>query len=80
MSDLDGVLADLPDVTRPSPSAPRKRRSRNIPADVARYVVICAICVAVWAASGMHGSFWPIWVIICLGAVTAMRWSRGIGR
>jgi hypothetical protein len=79
MSDLDGVLVDLPELVQAPPPAPRRRRRRNVPADIVRYVVICLICVAVWAASGM-GDFWPIWVIIGLGAATALRWSRGIGR
>jgi hypothetical protein len=27
-------------------------------------VGVSVLCVAIWAASGATGSFWPIWVII----------------
>jgi hypothetical protein len=25
------------------------------------------VCIAVWAATGANGSFWPIWVVIGVG-------------
>jgi hypothetical protein len=34
------------------------------------------LCVGIWAASGAHGSFWPIWVLL----VTAIALVRGAWR
>jgi hypothetical protein len=27
---------------------------------------VSAVCVAIWAASGANGSFWPVWVILVM--------------
>ena len=35
-----------------------------------------AVCTAIWAATGAHGSFWPVWVLL----VTVIALARGFWR
>lgn len=63
MGDLDSLTADLPrqqqPVQRNNAAEWKRRRDR-----VVTYVLIMLFLVAIWALSGRHGSFWPIWPIV----------------
>jgi DUF1707 SHOCT-like domain len=69
-SDLAEVVKDLPKL----PASPqqqkaelRKRRSdlqSRLFQEAGGGAVAFAVCTAIWAANGAHGSFWPIWVAL----------------
>jgi hypothetical protein len=42
----------------------RRRLSRRLLQQSGAGLVTFLVCVAVWAASGAQGSFWPIWVLV----------------
>jgi Domain of unknown function (DUF1707) len=77
LAQLEGPRADLPD-SRPLPVAatPRTLARRRIYQDAAAVVIFDVGCVAVWAATGANGSFWPQWVIL----VSALRLARDAWR
>lgn len=68
LDELAVLRADLPD-PRPLPAAPTPRAiaRRRIYQDAGAVVIIDLGCVAIWAATGAHGSFWPVWVILVSG-------------
>lgn len=83
---LDRLVEDLPDDRRAGTEAGRAAhrsrqgqdaRSRPQLNYIATYVIFCLFCVAVWAATGRDGSFWPIWPIIVFGSIAALRLVRG---
>jgi Domain of unknown function (DUF1707) len=83
--DLDKVLEDLPQETEPLPQqspppqpAPRNRRVRTRYEYLASYIVFSLFLIAIWSASGRHGSFWPIWPIIVFGAFAMRRLARDL--
>jgi DUF1707 SHOCT-like domain len=69
-SDLAEVVKDLPKL----PASPqqqqaelRKRRSdlqSRLFQEAGGGAIAFAVCTAIWAANGAHGSFWPIWVAL----------------
>jgi hypothetical protein len=66
-ADLDALRADLPMSAATMQGALAERRARlrrSLLQEGGGALGISALCVAVWAASGAEGSFWPIWVII----------------
>lgn len=65
--DLTAVTADLP--AAPAPPAPPAPvlRSERMRRRAAAFVTTNAICIAVWAATGADGSFWPVWVLLGTG-------------
>jgi hypothetical protein len=77
VDELTRIRADLPD-PRPLPVAagPRELARRRIYQDAGAVVILDLGCVVVWAATGAHGQFWPIWVI----AVSALRLARDAWR
>ncbi len=65
---LAELTRDLP-ATR-TPAEPERDRDWASPAvrgRLASFIVANTVCIAIWAASGAHGSFWPIWVILGTG-------------
>lgn len=77
LAQLERVHADLPD-PRPLP-APVGRREvvrRRIYQDAGAVVILDIGCVAVWAATGADGGFWPVWVILA----SAFRLARDAWR
>ena len=67
-SELQALFRDLPDpVRRPPTRHPRGRTLRYL---LLRYLLGALFVMAIWAATGRHGSFWPIWPIIVGGFVT----------
>jgi hypothetical protein len=77
LAQLDALRADLPD-PRPAaaPPPPRELAKRRIYQDAGAVVLANVGCVAVWAASGADGSFWPEWVML----VSALRLARDAWR
>ncbi len=80
--DLKGLLTDLPDVTpaersqvvpaAPASMAPATRSGHTrqwLAGMWSSWLTVSAIMIVIWAASGNHGSFWPVWVIGPWGAI-----------
>jgi hypothetical protein len=71
--ELAVLIADLPARPAPPPppvpaaSVPRDVYWRRFNEIVLRYVVWSLFLIGIWAATGRHGSFWPIWPIIIFG-------------
>jgi hypothetical protein len=66
-SELDVQRADLPISTVAARQALVERKAnlrRRLAQEAGGSVVASVVCVAIWLASGAHGSFWPIWVIV----------------
>jgi hypothetical protein len=66
-SDLDVLRTDLPVSTVAARLALVERKSRlrrRLAQEAGGSATASLVCVAIWLASGAHGSFWPIWVII----------------
>jgi hypothetical protein len=64
--ELARLTADLPTHESAQPPAPR-RRSEWMRRRLASFVTVNGVCVAVWAASGADGGFWPAWVMLGTG-------------
>jgi len=77
MAELDRVRSDLPDPRPlPVPAGPRELARRRIYQDAGAVLIFDLGCIAVWAATGSSGSFWPKWVIL----VSALRLARDAWR
>jgi hypothetical protein len=77
LAELERLRADLPDPRPlPVPASPRELARRRIYQDAGAVVIIDVGCVAIWAATGAHSEFWPIWVIL----VSALRLARDAWR
>ena len=77
VAELDRLRADLPDAqSLVAAPTPRELARRRIIQDAGAVVILDAGCVAVWAATGASGSFWPVWVIL----VSALRIARDAWR
>lgn len=66
-AELATLRADLPVSTTVARRAQLERKSRlrgRIVQEAGGAVLASAVCVAIWFATGAHGSFWPIWVIV----------------
>jgi hypothetical protein len=73
VAELDRQRADLPDPRPlPVPASARELARPRIYQDAGAVLIFDAGCVAVWAATGASGSFWPVWVIL----VSALRLAR----
>jgi DUF1707 SHOCT-like domain/2TM domain len=72
IGDLEPLTADLP-AAPPVPMSPRLEprlpslRSQDVRRRVASFITVNVVCIAIWAATGRDGSFWPIWVILGTG-------------
>ena len=66
---LAGVLAQLPALAEASAAPPRPvadSRRRLVTGDLAPYVGVNLLLIAIWALTG-GGFFWPIWAILGWG-------------
>jgi hypothetical protein len=76
LGELDTLTADLAASSGPSAipvaSPEPAPRSRAIRDRVLAYVILMLFLIAIWAVSGRHGSFWPIWPIIVGAFILAM--------
>jgi hypothetical protein len=70
LGELDTLTRDLPQQAAPTPSVPavpardRAAINRRVRDRVLTYVILMLFLIAIWAASGRHGSFWPIWPML----------------
>jgi hypothetical protein len=70
LGELDTLTRDLPQQAAPAPSVPavpardRAAINRRVRDRVLTYVILMLFLIAIWAASGRHGSFWPIWPML----------------
>jgi len=65
--ELDALKADLPMglATLEGALAARKAKlRRRLVQEAGGAAGVSLVCVAIWAAGGADGSFWPIWVIL----------------
>jgi hypothetical protein len=74
--ELDALRRDLPLTSRQtalSHSARRSRLSRRLIQETGGSLSAFVVCSGIWIASGAHGPFWPVWVLI----VVVMSLARG---
>lgn len=77
LGELGTLTRDLPaegETTAPAnpiPPASTAGRAKRVRDRVLTYVVIMLFLIAIWAATGAHGSFWPIWPILIGGLILA---------
>jgi hypothetical protein len=64
--ELEPVVADLPTGRAPRPRPARRSRSLPLRPELAAYLAVNLVLVAIWAATGA-GYFWPIWPILGWG-------------
>lgn len=65
--ELDALRSDLPVPSRhvALEHAQRRRQlTRRMIQESGGSLGAFVVCTAVWAASGAHGSFWPVWVLV----------------
>jgi hypothetical protein len=75
---LTELTRDLPEHGAP---AERSWASPAVRGRLASFIVVNTICIAIWAASGAEGGFWPIWVIFGTGIglfATLVRRALGV--
>jgi hypothetical protein len=76
LAELAVLTADLPVRTEAAASTPMPVEGPSLAVAarerILRYVIIMGFLVAIWAATGRHGSFWPIWPIVIGGFFTAL--------
>jgi hypothetical protein len=84
VGELAKLTRDLPAPPAKPPAAPTPERgldSQAVRARLASFIVVNTICIAIWAASGANGGFWPIWVILGTGIglfATLVRRALGV--
>src|SRR3954467_7885687 len=62
VGELAALTDDLPGRPR-EPAAPEPAwRSEAVRARLASFIVANTVCIAIWAATGADGHFWPVWV------------------
>lgn len=65
--ELEALKHDLPMSPAVLEAELARRRGtlrRRLLRDASGGITISGICVAIWAATGAHGAFWPVWVMI----------------
>lgn len=65
--ELDALRSDLPVPSRQVALQHAERRrqlTRRMIQESGGSLGAFVVCTAVWAASGAHGSFWPVWVLL----------------
>jgi hypothetical protein len=67
VGELAELTRDLPQPGAAAPKPARVQQSQAVRARLASFIVVNTICIAIWAASGAEGGFWPIWVILGTG-------------
>ena len=74
-AELAALRRDLPVTPRQSALSHAQRRSqltRRMLQEAGGSLGLFIVCTIIWAASGAHGSFWPVWVLI----VVVMTFAR----
>lgn len=77
--ELDALRRDLPVTSRQMArdhAARRAQLSRRLIRETGSSLGVFVICAGVWAASGAHGQFWPVWVLVAvLATVVRSGWA-----
>ncbi|MDW5596509.1 DUF1707 domain-containing protein [Conexibacter stalactiti] len=72
VSELSTLLADLPALpatpARPGHDAGREAAKKRVLYNAGSAALISLVCVVVWVATGAGAGFWPIWVMLGVGA------------
>jgi hypothetical protein len=66
-SELDALRRDLPLTPRQTALSHAARRShltRRLIQETGGSLSLFVLCTGVWVASGAHGQFWPVWLLI----------------
>jgi hypothetical protein len=72
--ELEALRRDLPMTARQTALAHAARRSqltRRLVQEAGGSLSAFVVCSAIWLASGAHGQFWPVWVLILVVVTTA---------
>jgi Domain of unknown function (DUF1707) len=78
--ELMRLLEDLPAAPAPRAEDPARAVARKRLAHRAGAAAIASlVCVAIWAAAGASGSFWPIWVMLVATVGLAREGWRTLG-
>jgi hypothetical protein len=67
LGDLDALREDLPLTPQALALFHRQRRNqltRRVAQETGGLGGVFLVCTIIWAASGAHGQFWPVWVLI----------------
>jgi Domain of unknown function (DUF1707) len=73
-TELDTLRRDLPRTPRQTALSQAQRRSqltRRMLQEAGGSLGLFIVCTIIWAASGAHGQFWPVWVLIVVVATLA---------
>jgi len=65
--ELDALRRDLPVTSRQVALNHAQRRAqltRRLIQETGGSACLFVVCTAIWLASGAHGQFWPVWVLI----------------
>jgi hypothetical protein len=65
--ELDALRSDLPVPSKQVAIAQAERRrrlTRRMIQESGGSLGAFAVCTAIWAVSGAHGQFWPVWVLV----------------
>lgn len=74
-AELDALRRDLPVTPRQTALSHALRRSqltRRMLQEAGGSLGLFIVCTIIWAASGAHGQFWPVWLLI----VVVMTFAR----
>jgi hypothetical protein len=66
-SQLESLTRDLPAPVSAPPPPPSPWKSDAVRARLATFITANLVCIAVWAATGANGGFWPKWVVLATG-------------
>jgi uncharacterized protein DUF1707 len=66
-ADLAPLTGDLPGPAPAPPPTPSVWRNEDVRDRLGMFIVANVVCIAVWAASGADGGFWPKWVLLGTG-------------
>jgi hypothetical protein len=65
--ELDALRSDLPAPSRQvalQHSERRRQLTRRMVQESGGSLGVFVLCTAIWAVSGAHGQFWPVWVLV----------------
>lgn len=65
--ELTAATADLPRPPAVVPPAPPVWHAPAVRAKLASFITVNATCIAIWAATGAGGGFWPFWIMLFTG-------------
>ncbi|MGI8507186.1 MAG: DUF1707 SHOCT-like domain-containing protein [Solirubrobacteraceae bacterium] len=66
-AELDALRRDLPETPAQralTHAARRSQLTRRLMQETGGSAALFVVCTVIWLASGAHGQFWPVWVLI----------------